>query len=79
MEETCRESLGATGDLALTEGDEDDQHPAIPKVRRTSWATEGSVGSTSDATVKSGKSRRRKRRRLEPSTSPERQAPPSND
>jgi hypothetical protein len=60
MEEVCRETLGETGDMVFTEGELRDEHS-----HRSSFRGEGqSAISTSEAAVRSGRSRTGKRRRL---------------
>lgn len=61
MEEVCRETLGATGDMVFTEGELRDEHSLGNGIRGKGQ----SAVSTSLAAVRSGRTRSGKRRRLD--------------
>lgn len=59
MEEMCRDDLGETGDLVFTEG-EAIEPQGIP----SGWERAGSVVQRSEAAIRSGETRSRKKRRI---------------
>jgi hypothetical protein len=67
MEELCRETLGNTGDMVFTESDLVDETQG----QRYSWKVQQSVINAPEAATRSGRTRSRKRRRIETEDSAE--------
>jgi hypothetical protein len=61
MEEVCRETLGETGDMVFTESELIDGAPE----QRSSWKAQQSVINAPEAATRSGRTRSRKRRRID--------------
>ena len=64
LEESAKESLGDTGDLAFVEGEKDISGPDIGDVGGTYSQSRRRVRSSSSAAQRSGQTRKAKRRKL---------------